>query len=492
MDCPRFPRLPHLRRWRWLAFSLCAAGCTHPMAEYESYGPTASPERSQSASEIARVGHTVEGPAELPPAAQGPHEVPITLDTVLRLAEQHNARIGLAREKLNESELSSEAAGSWLPKTYAGVAYYRHEGGIQNFDGTLIHSSTGALFPGVQLQSELDLREAAFQRVSAERQIWQSKGELSQVSNEVLVEAASAYVDLLTAQRGEALMNELEKYERKLLKRAEDVLADEPSAKVMVEGLRATLANRQVGTSRLRQQGNAASAKLVYLLGLPPDAQLVSLDRALAPIELVDPTPPTLELVALALSSGPGVRELEAILTVIQGGIDQASGPMRLLPNFQANVYEGAFGAGPGDAMRWDNRLDVCVQARWDLTQLVTARTRKRLAESKLQQAHLNYDDLRGKLTAGVQESRDAILKTREQINHAAEQVRAASENYRLSDLRLAKGAMGANTSEVLAAIRGLEQAHFNYVQSINTHNKAQVRLLLLLGQPTATGACHP
>ena len=44
----------------------------------------------------------------------------------------------LAREKVHESQIENDlAAKGWLPKVTAGVGYYRHEGGIQNEDGTL-------------------------------------------------------------------------------------------------------------------------------------------------------------------------------------------------------------------------------------------------------------------------------------------------------------------------------------------------------------------
>src|SRR2546426_575621 len=81
----------------------------------------------------------------------------------LRLAEENNPQIALAREKLCESQTEQElACRGWMPNVYAGLGYYRHEGGIQNEDGTLTHSSTGALFPGMELRTEVDVREATF------------------------------------------------------------------------------------------------------------------------------------------------------------------------------------------------------------------------------------------------------------------------------------------------------------------------------------------
>jgi outer membrane protein TolC len=486
------------RRARWLirgAFAvgapLLALGCGRTLfPSLDNQGVTtvrfAQPSE-QTPNEIVRASHTTQlpPPVPLPATAAGRKEVPITLDAVLRLAEGQNPRIALAREKLAESQHAGECACSaWMPQAYAGIAYYRHEGGIQNEDGTLTHSSTGAVFPGVQLQTSWDLRERTFQRIDAERKGWQSKGELSQVTNEVLLDAATTYIDLLTARRGEAITREMEASERKLLAWAEKLAKADPANEVALEGVRTQLAARAHIRSQLRQQGNAAAAKLVYLLGLPPDVELVPVDATLVPVDLVDVTPPVGDLVSQALTTGPGVQELEGLLRVIQGGMDEMSGPRMLLPSFRLNVYEGAFGAGAGDSMKWDNRLDVCAQARWDLTQLLTGRAQRRAAESKLTQARLSYDDLRGKLAAGVKESRDAILSGREQVGAATQQLDQASKGYRLSDLRLEKSAPGSSVAEVMRSLRGVDQAHLNYLTSVSSHNKAQVRLLLLLGRP--------
>src|SRR5262245_28950860 len=139
---PRWLCLP-----RWLAAGLCAAGagCTgsmfladYPvMPEATSHRPAVTAAKSPSPrpvtaapgtpSPVQPVSHAV--PA--PPVVLETKEIPITLDAVLRLAEQHNPRIALAREKLHESYLTLErGARGWIPNVYASVGYYRHEGGI--------------------------------------------------------------------------------------------------------------------------------------------------------------------------------------------------------------------------------------------------------------------------------------------------------------------------------------------------------------------------
>jgi outer membrane protein TolC len=101
----------------------------------------------------------------------------------------------------------------------------------------------------------------------------------------------------------------------------------------------------------------------------------------------------------------------------------------------------------------------------------------------------LSLEDLRGKLTAGVQEAYEASMSGREQIRLASEEVRNARETYRLSDLRLQENAPGNSITEVMQSIRGLDLAHFNHISALREYNKAQLRLSLLLGR---AASCKP
>ena len=426
---------------------------------------------------------TVQHMAQAEPSPASPRQVPITLDAVFRLAEQHNPRIALAREKLNESLLSqAQTSRLWLPNVYAGAAYFRHEGGIQDFNGNLVHSSYGAVSPGFTVQGELDLREATFRQIDTQRRVWQEKVSRCQVNNEVLLDAALTYVDLLTAQRGELIARDIETYEKKLLDRAENIAKTERGAAGFVASLKATIDGRHQLLSQLRQQGKAASAKLVYLLGLPPATVLIPVDPVLGPIDLVDTSSGPDRLIAQALAQGPGIQELQGILGIIQLGLEKANSIHNLLPSLQLSAYEGGIGAGPGANLAWDNRLDVTLGFRWNLTQLCQSDFLRTTARSKQVQALLSYEDLRGKLAAGVLEATESICEGRAQIGLSTSQIRNANESYRFIDRRLDEGLQSATPTEVMLSIRSLEQAHFNHLTSISAHNKAQIRLLLLLG----------
>src|SRR5262249_1387908 len=123
-----------------------------------------------------------------------------------------------------------------------GTAYYRHEGGIQNEDGTLTHSSFGGVVGGLAVVGKLDLQEAVFAQVDAERKGWQQKGELSRVTSETLLDAATTYIDLLSARTGEVIVRRTLHDEEDVLEQARGLAKAEPGVRFLVEGFEAEAA----------------------------------------------------------------------------------------------------------------------------------------------------------------------------------------------------------------------------------------------------------
>ena len=334
------------------------------------------------------------------------------------------------------------------------------------------------------MNARLDPRDVAYQQVNAARRVWQQRGELSRISYETLLDAAGTYVDLLAVRTGEVMARATIRDLKVVLDRAEKLAKTEPVVKVEVSRLLADLRGREQILSNLQSQGRAASAKLVYLLGLDPSTELVPADERLVPLNLVNASPGVADLVAQALATGPGVREMEGLLALIYEGIEKARGPGKYFPVVNMRMLQGGFGAGNGSELDWDNRWDLGVQVRWNLTEHATQRERRRVAQARLDQANLAYQDLRGKLTLGVQEARETIQSTSEQIGLAEEQLREAEQAYKLSDSQLRANIPGVSPGMVQLSLQALGMAQVNLVQAIRTHNRAQLRLLLLLGSP--------
>jgi outer membrane protein TolC len=425
-------------------------------------------------------------PAPAAPAATVPDNHPVlevTLDSVLRLAEEQNPQMALARERVNQAYAEKDLADKrWLPDINLGSGYYRHEGGIQDQTGVLVRSSAGALIAGADLSARLDPRAAAFAKLDAARRACQQKGELRRVTAEVLLDAAGTYLDLLAAHEGLAIVRSLNGDLNALHDRARKLANLERGARVEVVRIEGELTGQEALRRKLESQARTASAKLVYLLGLDPCTEIVPADQTLVPLCLADAEASCCELVAKASACGPGVREMEAILNLIHQGMQDAAGPSRFLPAFTAQALEGGFGAGRNDDLTFANRFDLGVQARWNLTDLFNADIQRRIGCSLANQAHLTYADLKGKLTLAVQEARESIVNGREQIRLAEKQIQQASSARDLSDVRLREGIAGASFSEVLLSQRSVAAARANYLSALRDYDKAQLRLMILTG----------
>ncbi len=413
--------------------------------------------------------------------------VPINLDTVLRLSRDQSGPIALARERIQEALSEKSLADKrWLPDLFVGAGFYRHEGGIQDFDGQLLRSSFGSLFAGVELRGTWDLREAVFLKVEAARKVWQKQGELARLTSDNLVDAAGTYVDLLAARTADAVSRDMTKKLAELADRTRRIAKAEPTVQVEVARVETEMWAQQLISRKLREAANASQAKLVYLLGLDPSSDLVVVDPKLVPFNLVDVSMPAADMVGMALAQGPGIQELEGLLGLLEHTRQKAHDHHRWLPALEVNLREGAFGAGPGSQMSWDQRFDLALHARWNLTELFTLKERRLLNQAKVQQAHISYQDLRAKLSLGVQEAREAVLAGREQIGLGDEHIKNALEAYRLSNERLRLNVKGTSPSEVLLSIRALAAAQLTHVNTIREYDKAQLRLLVFLGRVTS------
>lgn len=421
------------RRLGWgllvLGAPLLALGCRQ--SDYSVLSPSSSPRLStppflgdrpaHPSSELQQVAYqaekapvpqgastkTTDGPV-LPPVTASPGQtVPLDLVTVLRLAETQNAEIALGREKVNEAKVQTCSC-----------------------DGHFMRKIMDCIAPGRHAQAEAN--------------VWQQMVELSKVTSDTLQEAGSTYIDLLSARQAEVIGKEMETYLLAILRRVENLQKGDVTATVMLEAVQTEVYGRREALVKFHQQGDAATAKLAHLLGLPPEAVMAPVDAAPVPIDLVDQLAPASALIARAQANGPGVRELQGLLGAIHHGM----------------------------ALLKDHRMMGECQVQKQRAQ----------AQSKAAQVELALRSLTSKLAVGVQEARDASAAGRWQIEYGTKMIEHAKETYRLSDLRLKENAPGATVNEVLQAIRALEQAYSTRLTAIAGYNKAQIRLSVLLG----------
>ncbi len=363
-------------------------------------------------------------PGSLPDAPASSSGIAVNLDTVLRLTSERNADILAARERVNEAQIAFDAA---------------------------MNSCRLELF-----------RKDTFKKPVAEANLWRRRAELRKVENGNLLDAANTYFDWLTALRGEVVARDLMKLEEKLLDLARKSAKTVKPVQVVVEAIETAVTGRQQYILQTHQRGEAAAAKLAYLMGM--NGGTLRPTETLEPINRVDTSVPVESLVRQAQDNGPGVRELQGLIAAIQQGIDQARVAQCICAHLHAAL--------------------VCAQLQ--------------MAESQMQQARFSLLSLQLKLRAGVEDAYTAILSGRDQIAQAAKAIDHAKETYRFMDERLPptesldEALKNKTFDGVLNSIRQLSQAWANYVTAVSNYNKAQARLLIFLGNYTSDCPANP
>jgi hypothetical protein len=298
-------------------------------------------------------------------------------------------------------------------------------------------------------------RREPFKQSSAEAHVWEKRVNLSKVTNEVLLDTANTYFDWLTARQGQELEPRLESYEREALQRAEAMVKSGEPAQGLLAGAQSALSSRQQEIVKMRRNAQSAEEKLAYLIGQPGTHLLPQ--EEMTPIDLVDPTQPTAALVQQAVTNGPTVHELEGLENAVACALERA------------RIVE-----------KCCERTGSCTSCgKWAY------------AQSKLEQVRLALVDARGGLTMGVEQAHTSILAGREEIIAAAQQIKHAADAYDVTKKRVQDPESRTTTQDLLLSIRGLEGARFGYLQAVAAYNKAQARLLLMLGRGAAPSSCH-
>jgi outer membrane protein TolC len=302
-------------------------------------------------------------------------------------------------------------------------------------------------------------RKDTFKTPVAEATVWRRRIELRKVETDNLQDAANTYFDWLTTLRGVEVSRDLLEKEQKLLSRARLLAKSERPVQVVVEAVETSVNGRQQYILHTQQQTGAVAAKLAYLMGM--NGGILTPTETLEPINRVDTSVPVEVLVRQAQENGPGVRELQGLIASIQQSIAEAQRAQRCCCRTGAPLICG----------------------------------RLQMAQSQLQQAQLSLVNTQLKLRAGVEAAFTAIISGQQEIEQASKAIDHAKETNRIMELRETQESpvdrvRNKTYDGVLNSIRQLSQAYSNYLTAISDYNKAQMRLLILLG--TYANNCPP
>jgi outer membrane protein TolC len=427
-----------------------------------------------------------------------PELTPIDLPTALAAAQGQSPRIALAQRRYAEAYARLQQARILiLPSIQAGGSYHRHDGAIQEVAGAIIDPSrwsqnaglgTGAVgagspaMPGVY--ARFHVADAVFQPKIANR-VAAARGAASDaVANDLLLDTALAYLELLQAAQQRAIAadtlahaEELARLTGEYARVGQGLDADADRASVE-RALRANELTRAVEAQRV------ASARLVELLSFDPLVRLAPNEPVAAPIDLIAPGERLAgELVAEALANRPELAESRHLVgEAVHRYRREKYAP--LLPSVLMGVSYGEFGGGIGsttDDTR--DRFDFDAAVWWEMRNLgLGEKTARDAARAAYDQSRYRVVQVMDRVARETIEAHSQVEMRREMLAVSEGAVRAAQSSFSANFERIHQG-LGLPI-EVLQSIQALDAARREYLRSTIDYNAAQFRLQRALGWP--------
>jgi outer membrane protein TolC len=427
-------------------------------------------------------------------------EHPIDLATALRLADAVNPTIGAARTLILEALATQMAARSLLlPSLNTGVSYRGHSGVLERSSGKIINDSLQSLYigsgvspigtqpaslPGVNILSQLT--DAWFEPLAARQRLAGARFHALSTANEILLDVARLYLQLLgnqsilAAQRlSESQAHDVVEITRHFAEIGEGRDSDANRAFSQWKRRRALVLKAEEETAVI-------AAQLANRLNLDPSTRLEAAGGPLVALELIDLRTPQRDLIQVALRERPDIAARSAAIGEADAHLKQEVG-RPLLPTLWVGFSGGVFGGGsnlvPPLVGNFAGRTDFDVRVYWTLLNMgagnvsLIKERRARVGQMAAEQsATINL--ARGEVSAALADAQAA----HNEVGVARSELASAELGFK-EDLERSHQNLG-RPIEVLNSLTLLAQARVNLIRALVHYDQAQFALWVALGSP--------
>ena len=491
-----------------------------PQVETASHSPATNEVVSPAAAHEAlplittTAAATLQQPAELLPPVDGGDpvenavevdeserssaaEMPIDLPTALAITTGQNPQVAFAQQRIQESFAKLEAANVlWVPTLRAGMNYNKHEGAIQDVAGNMIETSRGSVYNGLGAQAvgasspavpdlsmNFQLRDAIYQPRISERILAANQQASRATTNDMLLETALAYNNLLEALQIEAVAKNTLGHAKKLADVTGEFARAGEGLNSDADRAKAELAAREIDALRTLEQAQVASVRLARVMSQDPSIQLAPQEPVIIPINMTPVDAGLPELIAIGLSNRPELAESRHLVgAAVERLRSEVNAP--LIPSVLLGLSYGGNGGGLGDDIsNYNDRMDFDAVAYWEVRNLGWGEQAARgEARARVEQARWREVRVLDDVASEVAETYAQAISRRAQIEVAQVGIVAAEESYR-RNIDRTLNAQGLPI-EALQAIQALDSAQRQYVRSVADYNRAQFSLQRALGWP--------
>ena len=428
----------------------------------------------------------------------------IDLAAALAMGGADHLQIALARERVVQAHSEVVSAQALrLPSLRFGIGWNRHDGRLQETQGSVLEVSRNSLFIGggaglggppplaggssgpARLAVNLSLADAYFAPLIAERQLDSAHAAQSATFNDALLQIAQAYVDLVAATGLRANAQVSLGATRELVKLSRDFLETGAGAQSEVDRASTERGAWETTVQEADRQVALAAAELARLLRIDRGIRLVPADEELVALEIIDRELPLDDLIDEGLASRPEMRFHDSQIASQSERVHQEYW-RPWLPHIVANTSIGTFGGGPSS--QFDNqsgRSDIDLLAVWEWKNLGYGNLALRQrAISQMRQAQFQADWTEDQIRTQIVTAFADVQSFAAQIESTRQQISDAQDSY---DRNLKRVRQGRGLPiELIQAIRAQATSLSAHTRSISRYNRSQFRLLHAIGTAPA------
>lgn len=418
--------------------------------------------------------------------------VPYTLSLggILLIADSQNPNVALARERICEAYSRVERAESlWLPSLRAGVNYNHHEGSIQDVAGKVFQTNRSALGGGLGtgmvgagspavpgLIAQFHLSDAIFQPRIAEHQAASRQFGATAARNDVLRDAATAYLELVRAEHTLAIVKEALNNTEKLAELTRQYSESGQGLEADFQRMDAELAIRRDQMASQQESVQVASARLAQILHADPSVLINSGEPVVTALDIMAVEDTAAAYVVLGLSRRPELAEQKHLVCEAVERLNREK-YAPLIPSLLLGLSYGGMGGGLGNSItNSSQRWDADAIAYWEIRNLGFGdRAAQGETASAARQAQMREVALLDRVAREVVEAYTQVVQRKRRIDLCRKGITAAERSYELNLKRIVN-AQGLPI-EVLQSIQALANARRAYLNAVIDYNVSQFEL---------------
>jgi len=442
---------------------------------------------------VANVTESEPDPVAEPPLLSD--EYTLSLGNVLYLADAQNPNVAVARERINEAYARVDRAEAlWLPSLRAGLNYNHHEGTIQDVAGKVFETTRSSFYGGLGanavgagspavpgLIAQFHLSDAVFQPKIAEHQAASRQFAAAAARNDVLRDAAVAYLELVRAEHAQAIAQEALDKTQKLADITQQFAETGQGLQSDYQRLEAELAIRQEQLVSRQEAVQVASARLAQVMHADPSVVINSGEPVVVPLDVLALDGSAASYVATGLQRRPELAEQKHLVCeAVERLRREKYAP--LVPSVLLGMSYGGLGGGLGSSIiDSGDRWDADAVAYWEIRNLgFGERAAREETASVARQAQHREVAILDRVAREVTEAHTQVAQRRQRVELARKGITAAEKSYALNLQRI-ENTQGLPI-EALQAIAALATARLSYLNAVVDYNIAQFELCRAIG----------